>query len=114
MTRLNESIGQFVQRLGGRHDSPPAAGRGAGPRSENAALLAASLLVMSVMAGRYAGALLWSGALIVFFAQAWESRSLPLGTAERLPLQASRSQRYDRVRWIGLALAVVGAAALTS
>jgi len=82
---------------------------------ENAALLAfASLLVMSVMAGRYAGALLWSGALIVFFAQAWESRSLPLDTAERLASQASRSQRYDRVRWIGLALAVVGAAALTS
>ncbi|HJW53167.1 MAG TPA: hypothetical protein VJ501_14235 [Burkholderiaceae bacterium] len=82
---------------------------------ENAALLAfASLLVMSVMAGRYAGALLWSGALIVFFTHAWESRSLPLDTAERLPLQASRSQRYDRVRWIGLALAVVGAAALTS
>jgi len=82
---------------------------------ENAALLAfASLLVMSVVAGRYASALLWSGALIVFFAHAWESRSLPLDAAERLTPQASRSQRYDTVRWIGLALAVVGAATLTS
>jgi hypothetical protein len=66
------------------------------------------------MAGRYASALLWSGALIVFFTHAWESRSLPLDTAERLTLQASRAQRHDRLRWIGLALAVIGAAALTS
>ena len=81
---------------------------------ENAALLAfASLLVMSVMAGRYAGALLWSGALIVFFTHAWESRS-SLDLAERRALHASRAQRYDGLRWIGLALALVGAAALTT
>jgi hypothetical protein len=111
---FDESIGpalRLAEAVVIRHTRPPA--DVLRRILENAALLAfASLLVMSVMAGRYAGALLWSGALIVFFTHAWESRS-SLDLAERR-LHASRSQRYDGLRWIGLALAVIGAAALTS
>jgi len=79
---------------------------------ENAALLAfTSLLVMSVVLGRYAGALLWGGALTVFFVHAWEGRSHVFDAADGLPRQLLRARRYDSLRWLGLALAFVGAAA---
>ena len=79
---------------------------------ENAGLLTfATLLVMSVALGRYTGALLWCGALLVFFVHAWEGR------IERAPEQpvhtaAARSRRFNILRWIGVALAFSGALAL--
>jgi hypothetical protein len=78
---------------------------------ENAALLTfASLMAMSVFSGRFSGALLWSGALTVFFVHACETRLQPLDVVDRMPRQALRSQRYDVLRWVGLALAFAGAA----
>ena len=78
---------------------------------ENAALLTfASLMAMSVISGRLGGALLWSGALTVFFVHACETRLQPLDLIERIPRQAVRAHRYDALRWVGLVLALVGAA----
>lgn len=82
---------------------------------ENAGILIfASLLVMSVALGRYTGALVWGGALLVFFAHAWEGRAQPpaarAGAAEAaVPV---RARRFDVLRWLGVTLALSGAVAL--
>ena len=79
---------------------------------ENAGLLSfATLLVMSVALGRYTGALVWCGALLVFFAHAWEGRirHVPEPAADAA---TARSRRFNLMRWIGVALAVSGAIAL--
>lgn len=80
---------------------------------ENAVILIfASLLVMSVALSRYDGALLWGGALMVFFAHAWEGRArrrpqdAPAGSVPGAP----PARRYDTLRWVGLVLACAGAA----
>lgn len=74
----------------------------------NAGLLAfASLAVISMFAGDAAAALLWLGALLVFFAPALDR---PVRIARAQP--PSPSQRGDGVRWCGLALAAAGAALL--
>lgn len=80
---------------------------------ENAGILIfASLLVMSVGFGRYTGALVWCGALLVFFAHAWEARALK--RIEELPVGAvtvaPRPRHFDALRWLGIALALGGAA----
>ena len=82
---------------------------------ENAGILTfASLLVMSVALGRYAGALVWCGALIVFFTHTWERRSQ---RASELPTapggMALRPRHYDTLRWLGLTLALAGVAAMS-
>jgi hypothetical protein len=83
---------------------------------ENAGILIfASLLVMSIALGRYTGALVWCGALMVFFAQAWEGRASRHGTTEiALPPApgGARPRHYDALRWVGVALSLLGAAAL--
>jgi len=80
---------------------------------ENAGILTfASLLVMSVAFGRYSGALVWCGALLVFFAHAWEARvsrrleEAPAGAGSH----AQRPRHFDALRWAGIALALGGAA----
>jgi hypothetical protein len=83
---------------------------------ENAGILAfASLLVMSVVLGRYTGALLWTGALLVFFAQAWEGRApsrpaRPIDGTAAHGAERAASLRIDALRWIGVMLALGGAA----
>ena len=83
---------------------------------ENAGILIfASLLVMSVALGRYSGALVWCGALLVFFAHAWEGRIAPPsapGQGANDDAAPVRSQRFDALRWIGVVLAFSGAVAL--
>jgi len=82
---------------------------------ENAGILIfASLLVMSIALGRYTGALVWCGALLVFFAHAWEgraSRRSETGVEAQAPLGV-RPRHYDALRWVGVALSLLGAAAL--
>jgi hypothetical protein len=78
---------------------------------ENAGILSfASLLVMSVALGRYTGALVWCGALLVFFAHAWEGSVLPRHEAatDAAPA-AARRRRFDALRGVGVALALAGA-----
>jgi hypothetical protein len=80
---------------------------------ENAGILIfASLLVMSVGFGRYSGALLWCGALLVFFTHAWEARAVRRFV--ELPAAAKgvapRSRHFDVLRWLGVALALGGTA----
>ena len=82
---------------------------------ENAGILTfASLLVMSVTLGRYSVALVWCGALIVFFTHTWESRS---HRANEPPPSsggmALRRRHYDTLRWLGLALSLAGVAAMS-
>lgn len=80
---------------------------------ENAGILIfASLLVMSIALGRYSGALVWCGALAVFFAHAWEARSRRrLNALSAVPtVEATQPRHFDTLRWIGLALALCGAA----
>lgn len=80
---------------------------------ENAVILIfASLLVMSVAMARYDGALLWGGALMVFFAHAWESRSRrrPHDSPAVSSPAPPPARRYDTLRWVGLILACAGAA----
>ena len=74
----------------------------------NAGLLAfASFAVISLVAGRLDAALLWTGALLVFFAPALDRAARPdLLRTGRL------ARRADGLRWSGLALAAVGAALL--
>jgi hypothetical protein len=80
---------------------------------ENAGILSfASLLVMSLALGRYSGALVWSGALTVFFAHAWQARS-----QRRLELLSDAGaaavpypRHFDALRWLGIALAFAGTA----
>jgi hypothetical protein len=79
---------------------------------ENAGILSfASFLVMSIALGRYTGALVWFGALLVFFAQAWEGRvpSRSEGAPEFGGFERARSHRFDVLRWLGLMLALGGA-----
>jgi hypothetical protein len=82
---------------------------------ENAGILIfASLLVMSVALGRYSGALVWCGALIVFFVHTWESRSQRLHHDPSVLADAAlRSRHYDALRWLGLALSLTGAAVMS-
>jgi len=79
---------------------------------ENAGLLIlASLLVMSLALGRYSGALVWCGALMVFFAHAWEGRVQRRAGDERAARHAvadSRGRHFDALRWVGLLLACSG------
>ena len=81
---------------------------------ENAGLLIfASLLVMSIALGRYTGALVWCGALMVFFAHAWEGRASRRSATDFAPqAEDARPRHYDALRWVGLALSLLGAAAL--
>ena len=81
---------------------------------ENAGILIfASLLVMSIAMGRYTGALVWCGALMVFFAHAWEGRASRRNAADAAPqAQGARPRQFDALRWVGVALSLLGAAAL--
>lgn len=82
---------------------------------ENAGILIfASLLVMSIALGRYTGALVWCGALMVFFAHAWEGRASRRNATEfaQRATEGPRPRHYDALRWVGLALSLLGAAAL--
>lgn len=86
---------------------PPRFGRSALLRVlGNAGLLVfASLCVISLVAGQFAAAMLWGGALLVFFAPALD-RLAPAGGAP-----SSRfARRANGMRWFGLALALAGAA----
>jgi hypothetical protein len=81
---------------------------------ENAGILIfASLLVMSVALGRYAGALVWCGALIVFFTHTWERRSHRAGESPTAPGGMALHPRYDTLRWLGLTLSLAGVAAMS-
>jgi hypothetical protein len=83
---------------------------------ENAGILIfASLLVMSIALGRYTGALVWCGALMVFFAHAWEGRaSRRSATGVEPQAVGTRPRHYDALRWVGVALSLLGAAALAA
>lgn len=78
---------------------------------ENAGILSfASLLVMSVALGRYTGALVWCGALLVFFAHAWEGSVLRRhDVAADAAQAAARRRRFNALRGVGVALALAGA-----
>lgn len=84
---------------------------------ENAVILIfASLLVMSIALERYPGALVWCGALLVFFVHAWEGRVTP--TSGRAPMASAGlgralARHFSLLRWIGLLLSAAGAAALS-
>jgi hypothetical protein len=76
---------------------------------ENAGVLAcAGLLAMSLALGRVGAALLWGGALMVFFAHAWQARAVPTEAAPAVSAQRRRAL----LRGAGLLLAVAGAALL--
>lgn len=80
---------------------------------ENAGVLAfASLLAMSVVMERYGGALVWLGALLVFFAQAWEARLHAAGLPARLAQPKQLRNFLDVLRRAGLGLSLIGVAAL--
>lgn len=74
---------------------------------ENAGILTfASLLAMSLLMERYSVALVWLGALLVFFAQAWEARlRSPAGVR---PLFTPLGDFLDWLRRIGVGLSVIG------
>jgi len=80
---------------------------------ENAGILIfASLAVMSLVLGRYSGALVWCGALVVFFAHAWETRA-PRRFDEvstTAIVEAAHPRHFDALRWLGIALAFAGTA----
>lgn len=82
---------------------------------ENAGILTfASLFVMSVVLGRYAVALVWCGALIVFFTHTWERRSHRAGESPAAPGDIDlRPRHYDTLRWLGLTLSLAGVAAMS-
>ena len=74
----------------------------------NASLLAfASFAVISLVGGRACAAMLWTGALIVFFAPALDRAARP-----DLLRTGWLARRADGLRWSGLALAAAGAALL--
>jgi len=79
---------------------------------ENAGVLAfASLLAMSLVMERYTGALVWLGALLVFFAQAWEARLRATG----LPIRLARPSLCNFLEWLrraGVGLSLIGVATL--
>ena len=73
-----------------------------------ASLLAfASLCVISLATARFGAALLWGGALLVFFAPALDRTGV--ANDRRWRVLAGRA---DGLRWCGLALAGAGAALL--
>lgn len=74
---------------------------------ENAGILTfASLLAMSLLMERYSVALVWLGALLVFFAQAWEARlRSPAGVR---PLFTPLGSLLDWLRRIGVGLSLIG------
>jgi hypothetical protein len=83
---------------------------------ENAVILIfASLMVMSIVLERYPGALVWCGALLVFFVHAWEGRVTPTSgraaTASAGP-GGALAHHFNLLRWIGLLLSVTGVATL--
>lgn len=90
---------------------PPRTGRRlVGRVFANAGLLAfASLCVISLAAGRIGAALLWAGALLVFFAPALDRSATPAR-----PQVGWLARRADGLRWCGLALSAAGAALLLS
>ena len=74
----------------------------------NSCLLAfASFAVISLVGGRIDAALLWTGALLVFFAPALDRAARP-----DLLRTGWLARRADGLRWSGLALAAAGAALL--
>lgn len=74
----------------------------------NASLLAfASFAVICLVGGRMDAALLWTGALLVFFAPALDRAARP-----DLLRTGWLARRADGLRWCGLALAAAGAALL--
>lgn len=80
---------------------------------ENAGVLAfASLLAMSLVMERYTGALLWLGALLVFFAQAWEARLRAAGLPTELARPSQLGSFLDALRRAGVGLSLIGVAAL--
>jgi hypothetical protein len=80
---------------------------------ENAGVLAfASLLAMSLVMERYTGALLWLGALLVFFAQAWEARLRAAGFPTGLARPSQLVSFLDALRRAGVGLSLIGVAAL--
>ena len=75
---------------------------------ENSSLLTfASLLVVSVAMQRYSGALVWAGALLVFFAHACDGRVVP-PVPGRPPKTFAR--RMDALRAVGLVICAIGVA----
>jgi hypothetical protein len=77
---------------------------------ENAGVLTfASLLAMSLLMHRYAAALVWLGALLVLFAQAWEARLHPDGVR---PLLTPLGNFLDWLRRIGVGVSLLGVASL--
>jgi hypothetical protein len=80
---------------------------------ENAGVLAfASLLAMSLVMGRYTGALVWLGALLVFFAQAWETRLRAAGLPAGLARSSQLSSFLETLRRAGVGLSLIGVVAL--
>ena len=83
---------------------------------ENAVILIfASLFIMSIALERYPGALVWCGALVVFFVHAWEGRVAPApdhASATSAARSLALARHFDLLRAIGLLLSVIGAAAL--
>jgi hypothetical protein len=74
----------------------------------NAGLLAfASLCVISLISGNIGSALLWGGALLVFFAPALDQTAV-----SDLSRTGWLARQADALRWCGLALAAAGAALL--
>lgn len=87
---------------------PPARSSAVARVLANAALLAfASFAVISVVSGHAGAALLWTGALLVFFAPALDRAARP-----DLLRTGWLARRADGLRWSGLALAAAGAAVL--
>jgi len=80
---------------------------------ENAGVLAfASLLAMSLVMGRYTGALVWLGALLVFFSQAWETRLRAAGLRAGLARSSQLSSFLETLRRAGVGLSLIGVVAL--
>lgn len=80
---------------------------------ENAGVLAfACLLAMSLVMERYTGALVWLGALLVFFAQAWEARLRAGGHPTALTPNSQVGGFLEAMRKAGVGLSLIGVAAL--
>ena len=79
---------------------------------ENAGVLAfASLLAMSLVMERYTGALVWLGALLVFFAQAWEARLRAASLPTALAQPSQLGNFLETLRRAGIGLSLIGVAA---
>ena len=98
----------MADRLPTRVESPRATRPAVSRILFNAALLTfASLLVISLAAGRPGAGLLWAGALLVFLAPTLDR----LAKDRTIGIDAI-ARHADRLRWAGLAFAVAGAAVL--